>query len=160
MLPLALFLALAGCLPTDIDTGDKHDDTGAEGDADTDTDADTDLGDLPVVEDADAYCLFNDSSTQYYYWIVQCTADDPQGADTLAEFSDEWKHAVTVRTTEGSEIASYELICDGDGDCTGTFYQDDHGVSCASASSYIFAFVVYDQDGNASEAFEVVGREG
>ncbi len=155
-----LALILLGCDPMEIDTGDKNPDTGeSDTDADTDADGDTDQGDAPYVEEADAYCLFNDSSEQYYYWIVNCKADDPQGDDTLADFGDEWEHTVSVRLVD-TDVASYPLICDDDGDCTGTFYESDHGVACASASNYIFAFVVYDQDGNASEPFEVVGREG
>ena len=156
---LLLALGALACLPTNIDTGPKGDDTG-EADTDTDTDADTDSTAAPVIEEADAYCLYNDSSTQYYYWVVQCKADDPQGDDTLADFGAEWAHTVTVRGTEGTDIASYELSCNDDGDCTGTFYESDYGVICTSASDYIFGFVVYDQDGNASELFEVVGRQG
>lgn len=156
---LVLALAALACKPTDIDTGPDGSDTG-DADTDVDTDSDTDSAVAPVVEQADAYCLYNDSSTQYYYWVVSCSADDPQGDDTLADFSDEWDHTVTVRGTGGTDIASYELSCNDDGDCTGTFYESDHGVICTSASSYIFGFVVYDQDGNASEPLEVVGRQG
>jgi hypothetical protein len=158
---LLLALGALGCKPTDIDSGPKGSDTD-ESDVDTDVDSDTDAdpGAAPVVEEADAYCLLNDSSETYYYWIVQCAADDPQGADTLAAFGDEWEHTVTVTNDQGAELASYVLSCDNDGDCTGTFYESDAGVICTSASSYSFGFVVYDQDGNASQPFVVVGRQG
>ena len=160
---ILLALGTLGCLPDDIDTGPKGSETGdadTDTDADMDTDSDTDPAAAPVVEEADAYCLYNDSSEQYYYWIVGCSADDPQGADTLAEFSDEWDHTVTVTNDQGAELASYVLSCNNSGDCTGTFYESDHGVICTSASSYTFSFVVVDQDGNYSPPLEVVGRQG
>ncbi len=161
-LALLLLLAPMACDEIKEDTGvdTAEGDTDTDGDTDADGDGDTDSDSAPTVEEADAYCLYNDSSTQYYYWIVTCSADDPQGADTLAAFGDEWEHLVTVYGEGGGEVASYPLICDGDGDCTGTFEEGDDSVICTSATSYTFSFVVYDQDGNGSEAFEVVGREG
>ncbi len=118
--------------------------------------ADSGLDDVrPVIESADAYCYLAD---EYYQWVVECQADDPQGADTLAEFGD-YEHSVTVYLS-GTAINSYALICSDEGSCTGTFKESEDGVICKNATSYRFGFLVWDEQGNQSELYTIKGRQG
>jgi hypothetical protein len=55
-------------------------------------------------------------------------------------------------------VARYALVCDGGGDCVGSFRETDDGVSCEAASSYTFRFQVADQDGHVSAPFDVLGQ--
>ena len=60
----------------------------------------------------------------------------------------------------GTDFASYPLTCADDGDCIGSFKEADDGVACGSASAYTIRFIIVDEDDNASEPYEVEGRQG
>jgi len=160
LLTFGLVLSLTACKNDGDDTG-PNDDTNPEGDADTDSDADGDGDadpDAPWIEAADAYCYLHETGDQYYQWEVNCTADDPQGADTLKSF-DAALNIVSILNDGGTEIATYALVCTDEGMCVGSFKEADDGVSCASASSYTARFQVADEDDNISAPFDVQGRQ-
>ena len=152
----------AGRLSTTTTPPNRPHGTNTDTDGHTDTDTDTDTGPdghPPTVSNADAVCYYNDSSPSYWYWLVYCQFDDPEGRDTIASFYSGFEHEVTV-LQEGTQVARYTLACGEGGDCSAGFDEDDDGILCSSASSYTFRFVVYDEDGNASEPVEVNGRAG
>jgi hypothetical protein len=156
LLAFGLVFGLTAC--KDDDTANT-DDTNPEGDADTDADGDGDAdSDAPWIEAADAYCYLHETGDQYYQWEVNCTADDPQGADTLKAF-DAAMSKITVLNDGGTEIANYALVCDDEGACFGSFKELDDGISCANATSYTIRFQVADEDDNISAPFEVQGRQ-
>jgi hypothetical protein len=152
---------VAGLLACKDDDTANTDDTNPEGDADTDSDADSDGDadpDAPWIEAGDAYCYLHETGDQYYQWEVNCTADDPQGADTLKAF-DAANSIITVLNDSGVPVATYALVCDDEGACFGSFKENDDGVSCANATSYTIRFQVADEDDNLSAPFEVQGRQ-
>ena len=155
------FLALVACngggSATD-DTDPSGDaDTDADSDADSDADADTDtVGDVvPTVLSADAWCFQHSTGEERWLWNLYVTAADPQGTSNLKTFGHEAKVS-----REGSVVATYQLVCEQDGDCTTTFNETEHGVLCAQATWYTFAIALEDADGNWSEPVEVTGRAG
>ncbi len=160
-------LALLGLLLGTVSCNDTKDTADVEGDTDTDTDTDTDAdgdgdadadGVSPYLEAADAYCYYHKTGDTYYQWEVNCQADDPQGADTLAAIDTELSH-VTVLTSAGGEVAQYALVCEDDGDCFGSFKEADDGVACKNATTYTLRFQVADEDGNTSAPLEIQGRQ-
>lgn len=158
---LALTIGLAACGDgkddTDPNDTDAEGDTDADGDTDSDTDGDADP-DAPTIEQADGYCYQHKTGDKYYQWEVNCIADDPQGADTLVAFDTE-NSIVTVLNDGGSEIATYALVCNDSGECFGSFRESDHGIACASATTYTLRFQVIDEDGNISAPFSIQGRQ-
>lgn len=170
--PLVALLFLCSCggliLDTSLDAeGDADVDADADGDADGDGDGDTDVdtdtdtdpstGDPPVVLDADAYCYQHKTGDKFYLWEANCTATDPQGADTIQPFDTELSVAAVL--SGGTELASYPLACDSGGSCFASFRESDHGIACASATSYTVRFQVVDEDGNQSAPYDVQGRQ-
>lgn len=161
-------LWLFGC--TGGKAGDGAEDSGGEGDTgahetgesgDSGDDSGGDSGDsgahgddeAPWIESADGYCYHHEVGEEFWNWSAACTADDPQGRDTLSRAGE-----LTV-LQGGGEIARYTLSCNpDDGVCSTTFREDADGVLCARASDYTLRFVVEDEDGNLSEPVEVVGR--
>ncbi len=113
-------------------------------------------GDAPTIVDADAWCYQHKTGEKFYQWALNATVSDPQGADTIPGLLSD---AVTV-LFNGSAVASYPITCSDDGDCFGSFNETDDGIACQSASSYTIQFVIVDEDDNASEPYEVEGREG
>ena len=160
LLALALTLGLTACPDSDKDDTDGSDDTNdPEGDADTDADADGDADpDAPWIEEADGYCYQHKTGDKFYQWEVNCIADDPQGADTLSSFDME-NSVVTVLNDSGGELAAYALVCNDSGECFGSFRESDHGIACASATSYTLRFQVVDEDGNVSAPMSITGRQ-
>ncbi len=156
LLAIALSLGLIACPDPD-----KDDTDGSEGDTDTDTDTDTDGDadpDAPWIEEADGYCYQHKTGDKFYQWEVNCIADDPQGADTISSFDME-NSIVTVLNDAGGELAAYQLVCNASGECFGSFRESDHGIACASATSYTLRFQVVDEDGNVSAPVSVTGRQ-
>lgn len=131
------------------ETGDSGDSGGGDsGDSGQDSDPER-----PWILSADAYCYHHEVGEEFWNWSASCTADDPQGRDSLSR-------AGQLGVTEGgTEIARYTLSCNpDDGVCSTTFREDADGVLCSRASSYTLSFVVEDEDGNLSEPVEVTGR--
>lgn len=84
-------------------------------------------------------------------WFVQITANDPQGAETIASGT------TSVINEQGGELASYQLIC-GSGTCTGNFRADYDSITCSLDGSITFRFTVTDEDGNVSDAYDHATR--
>jgi hypothetical protein len=84
-------------------------------------------------------------------WQLALTANDPQGADTIAS------GRVSVLNGQGGELAGYDLACN-DGSCFGSFRADYNGISCSLAGTLTMRFTVTDEDGNVSPAFDVAAR--
>ncbi|MFH1469057.1 MAG: hypothetical protein ABIO70_32015 [Pseudomonadota bacterium] len=159
LLNLLAFGLIAGLIACKDDDTSDPDDTNPEGDADTDADGDGDADpDAPWIEEADAYCYLHETGDQFYLWEVNCTADDPQGSDTIKSF-DATNSVVTVLNDGGTTVATYALVCTDEGACVGSFKETDDGVSCASATSYTIRFQVVDEDDNVSAPYDVQGRQ-
>jgi hypothetical protein len=152
---LTTLLALAACQEGGVPLDTAEGDTDADTDADMDTDTDGDADVLPWIESATAVCHLDVMGGDWYQWETGCTADDPQGADTLVTF-DQALSFVAVLDSAGTEVASYALVCAG-GECTSTFRESDAGVFCSGAAGYTFRFQVADEDGHLSAPYEVQG---
>lgn len=163
-LPLLWLLGCSGSKPGD-DTAGEHtgggdtapDDTAESGDSgDTgesgETGGDSD-GESPWILSADGYCYHHEVGEEFWNWSATCTADDPQGRDTLS------RAGTLVVLDGGAEAARYTLSCNpDDGVCSTTFREDADGILCSRANAYTLRFTVEDEDGNLSAPVEVVGR--
>ncbi len=159
LLALALGIGLVACGDTKDDTDQPNHTHNPQSDADTDADTDGDADpDAPWIEEADGYCYQHKTGDKFYQWELNCTADDPQGADTIESFDAE-NSVVTVLNDSGGELAAYALVCNDSGECFGSFRESDHGIACASATSYTLKFQVIDEDGNISAPYTITGRQ-
>lgn len=158
LLPFVAMLVLScdGSASGETDA-DGDADTDADSDADSDADADTDTVEEahPTVLSADAWCYHHTTGDERWLWVAAALAADPQGTSTLEPFG----HRAEV-SRDGSVVATYQLVCQQDGDCTTTFNEVEHGVLCADATAYTFEIALEDADGNWSEPVQVVGRIG
>jgi hypothetical protein len=77
-------------------------------------------------------------------WSFTLTVTDPQGADSVDE------GVVYARDPEGNEFAHYTFPCDDTGTCNGSFRAAYDNLPCSMGGTMVFAFVVTDQNGNAS----------
>ncbi len=155
MLRLTLMGALltAGCLDKDETTEDDD-----EGGSIWVEDPDAADPNAPVIKDADAWCYYHDTGDPRYIWVAALEVSDPQGTDTIQSFFT----GVTVYDSAGDEMFTESLTC-GDGSCTGTWREDTYApdiMTCTKADEFTLEFVIYDEEGNASEPYEVTGREG
>ena len=155
---LVLALTLAGCGSGSASVGaDKAgDDTGGSAAGDEGGDDGDVAEDGPSILDMDAYCYINDEGEddEYIAWIVSITGAHTLGTHNLETFQVD---AVTV-SSEGTALASYALVCDDNGGCTGTWSSQEDGIGCVTPDIYTVEAVLMDVDGLSSEPASVVGR--
>lgn len=172
--PLALGLILG---PLTCDDGSSDDDKGSDGffdgltestgdDGGTDSSTEDDTGggettdpgseDAPVVLAADAWCYLHSTGDEAWLWVVEATAEDPQGSSTLKAFATDGVKVLAG----GAEVGTYALACDGSAFYTASWKQDQDGISCANASAYTIVITNTDEDGNQSKPYELTGRRG
>ena len=87
--------------------------------------------------------------------MAAVSATDPQGTETLENLVTD---GISV-SMGGGAIATYAMVCNDDGDCTGSFNQNLDGISCANATAYTLTFTAMDEDGNTSAGYDVTGRQ-
>ena len=134
------------------DTSDDHgDDTGGGGDGGDGGDGGEAPADAPTLSGCEAWCYLHSVGKESYQWRITCTADDPQGPETI-------EHGGVEVTQSGSTVTEYLLACDDEGACS-TSFDESQGVLCASASTYSFAITVEDFNGNVSAVTTVTGED-
>lgn len=159
--PFLILTLLAAC-GDDPDKGQDSQDPSdtspdTESDADTDGDTDSDLdADRPVVLTAQALYFHHTVGGDTWGWSFLATADDPQGVATIERWVHE-EQAVFVLDRAGTTLAAYDITC-VEGSCSGTCWEDDHGILHTQVDEYTFRFVVVDEDGNASAPMDVKGE--
>ena len=136
---------------TDDDTSEPADDTGGGGDGGDGGDGGEGPADAPTLSGCEAWCYLHDVGQESYQWRVTCSADDPQGTETI-------EHGGVEVTQSGSYVTEYLLACDDEGACS-TSFDESQGVMCASAASYSFAITVEDFNGNVSAVTTVTGED-
>lgn len=141
-LMLGLLATLAACPSKEEDTGEGGDETGGGGDT-----ADTvDASVAPFIVSVDTLeCTTQQSAGEV--WLVQITADDPQGAETVEGGT------ILILNSAGGELADYALTCNN-GMCLGNFRADYDSITCSLEGEITFRFTVVDEDGNVSEAWD------
>lgn len=146
--------------------GDKDDGEGGEEDSASESDTDSGgasggdgstAGPEPVILEADAWCYTPGGSVEGDFWGLKAMVEDPQGADTMPGLQAE---AVRVDSSGGGTLTTMAMVCDSLGTCTGSDSVANLGFGCGSADAQTFVFTITDEDGNASEAVSVVGRQG
>jgi hypothetical protein len=136
--------------------GDADTDADADADSDADTDSDTEPTDVnPVVNAVDAWCWHHTVGEERWLWGAAAAGDDPQGSFDLKGFG----NRLTV--LEGAtEITTYVMVCQDDGDCTANWNQDEFGILCDQATSYTIRVELEDDEDHWSAPVEVQGRIG
>jgi len=124
-------------------------------DTDTDTDTDTDVvgdGFSPTVEEAIVFCLDSGQSAGIS-WVFEIQANDPQGAGTINSLN-----TIGAYTVVGdAEIFSKNLLaCSEDGECIGSYREDQAGIICSDHENYVFRATIEDADGNQSIPTELI----
>lgn len=101
----------------------------------------------PTIESGTWQC--SKSSSGPHQIIVLVEADDPQGDDTL----DPMGAVVELYGAGDDPEASFQLICDDDGSCSGSFEVTWAGMpDCSVGKPHVSAVAtVTDEDGNGSE---------
>lgn len=135
------------------DSGESADTSGGDSAESGDSGESGGDGETPWILSADGYCYHHEVGEEFWNWSATCTADDPQGRDTLERGGE-------LRVLEGgAEVARYTLSCNpDDGVCSTSFREDADGILCARAADYTLRFTVEDEDGNVSAPVEVTGR--
>jgi len=132
-------------------TGEADADTDADSDTDTDTDSDPQL---PYITAADAACSYHDTGTSYWMWMVDASADDPQGVWTVDSIG-----SVEVLEAKTAKVmATYAIACTPKGMCATSFKADADGILCDDPKQWTFRLTVVDEDKNVSLPFDVIGR--
>lgn len=136
---LTLVLLLTACAGEE---DAAKDDTAGGGDDTGDTNDTVDPDVTPEVLSVDLVdCAEQQSAGEV--WQIQISVDDPQGADTIAGGT------LSVQSSEGGELADYDLACGG-GSCFGGFRADYDGIGCSLIGDIKLVFTVTDEDGNTS----------
>ncbi len=145
--------ATTGTDKGETDSGGSGDDGGDDGSGDDTAEA----VEGPSILDLDAYCYINDEGEEdeYIAWVVAATGAHSEGAWNLEAFQTE---AVTV-SSEGSDIASYAIVCDDNGGCSGTWSSQEHGIGCVDPEQYTVEVVLTDSAGLTSDPSSVEGRK-
>jgi len=136
--PLALLLGLLAC------TGGKDIalDTAS---SDTSEDLTTVTEDSPVITGV-GFAVCAPDTDGVDMWSVSVSVSDPQ--DDLASTG------ATVTVLDGADtLGVYDLAC-GSGSCSGSFSAGWDGVDCVVGKASVFRFVVVDELGNTSAAYD------
>ena len=152
-------LALTLALSPACSGGDKDGDDGDGNDGFTDDsgqDGGSTDGQSPTIESADSWCYLHETGDQAYFWVAEATVTDPQGADTLDRFYD----GGILIYAGGVQAADSALVCDENGQCFGSWNENEDGIACANATAYTIGITAMDEDGNLSAEFQVTGRQG
>lgn len=150
--PTAMLALLLSCTPAPIDSS-------IDSPVPTDSDpqvTDSDTGpswpaDAPTLTTCDAWCYLHETGDQNYIWKVECSADDPQGVDTIGNGRLEIQQDQVTFATD-------LVACDTSGFCSTQFGEPTHGTYCDQATSYTFVVFVSDVDENESRPYVVQGR--
>ena len=155
-------LLLLACSPDDDEDkdkrpggGDADTDADADGDSDGDTDADgdTDTGvspDAPYIVSVDNVdCGANTDGQDA--WIVQMTANDPQGTADIAPIG-----TMSI-AFDGNFVSDESVVCMADGQCSTSWESNDNDLLCDAESALTFVIVIYDDEDHASAPFEYPG---
>jgi hypothetical protein len=105
--------------------------------------------DAPTILSADAWCSEHTTGTKFTAWVVEATAEDPQGDDTLLPYG-----SPAVVSEEGVELVRYEMVCDSTGYCIAS-WQEDGEPQCARAQHYLVEVTVADENLNYSAPVQI-----
>jgi len=148
MRTIHIITALATIALVSCTNKDENPDTGSDT-PDTQPPEDTGPEEVrPTIQTGTWQCAGGDAGPDQI--IVQVEADDPQGDETLDPFGG----IVELYQGSGSLDEAYEMICNDDGSCSGSFDANDAGVSqCGNGKlpSRVGKATVTDEDGNISE---------
>ena len=126
------------------DAGDGGDGSDA---ADAGDGGDGTTSETPYIDSGRVICVPPTSGPEAI--VLELTAADPQGPDTLRSFAD--GHPGLWRASGGGIFfEDIPLSCDPTGWCTASVRSEDHGISCAEGPSINFEVNLYDEDGNES----------
>lgn len=127
------------------------------GDDPEDSDSDADVGGCestdgvsPSVLAASLTCPPPAQDNQPRFLLLAITADDPQGAFTLAPLGHTFKGYILAN---GQELFSERAITcsrDNAGECVGSLASGLVGVDCTSLTNYRFTATLVDDEGNVS----------
>ena len=132
-----LLLGLLAC------TGGKKD--GADSASSDSTEPSTVTEDSPVVSGV-GFAVCAPDTDGVDMWSVSVNVSDPQ--DDIASTG------ASVSVMDGADtLAVYDLAC-GSGSCSGSFSAGWDGVDCVVGKASVFRFVVVDELGNTSAAYD------
>jgi hypothetical protein len=147
---------LFACSPDDEEDekrrpeGDADTDADGDTDADTDADGDTDTGvspDAPYIVSVDNIdCGANTDGQDA--WIMQMTADDPQGTQDIAPIG-----TMSI-SFDGNFVSDESVVCLSDGQCSASWESNDNDLLCDAESALTFVIIIYDDEGHASAPYE------
>lgn len=144
---LVLLFAAACTTSSSIDTGKPAKDSADSGGADSGVDENA-----PTIASASATCSTNTDDEPI--WIIEATAHDPQGDETL--------DGGTVGLYQndpaggGSALDEQPVVCVGSGSgayCTAS-WEGSAQESCTIVGKVWIRLVVLDDDGNSSEPYD------